>query len=356
MSGREGRVAPAGDGGRTPALTATPTDTALLSAWASTTGESADLGELLGTLDRRARPLRPALTRAAAAFGWDRADERTRAWVPQGISTSSDAHSEGTVRGRAVVAVSWYLRTADGADQGARVSFVDITEPAEPRYRHVLLAEPVREPATGTPSTGPVAVHAGGIVWYGDRLYVAATYSGLRVFDLADLLRVDPATHGGCDFLLPQRSAYRPPADDTARMRYSFVSLDRTSSPHALLAGEYVRRTAPARIVRFPLDAATGDLHGEVGTAQPSESFALGMRRMQGVACVRGRYHVTASNSRWLRGDLWVGDPHHGFGRRRWALPPGPEALCAWPARGQLWSLTEWAGRRTVFALRTADW
>lgn len=338
-----------------PGLTRRDTDHDVLAEWSRRLAEPARLRDLLDDLDRRARPSRPRLTRTAAAFGWDAADSRTRAWVPQGVTTSADAQHEGTVHGREVVATSWYSPTVAGRTEGARVTFVDVTSPT-PRYRHVLLVESWRPAATGEPATRPVAVHAGGLAWYGDLLYVAATYGGLRVFDLADLVRVDPGSFGGHAYVLPQRCAYEPEPGAAARMRYSFVSLDRTSTPHALLAGEYGRGPPPRRIVRFALDPSTGHPAATGGTASPVEAFRLDVRSMQGVACLGSAYVVTASHGPRGRGDLWVGDPASGFRRRRWALPAGPEDLSAWPAHGLLWTLTEWPGRRHVLALRTGDW
>lgn len=355
MFGRAGRVVHARHTDDVPGLTRRDTDHDVLAEWSRRLAEPARLRDLLDDLDRRARPSRPRLTRTAAAFGWDAVDSRTRAWVPQGVTTSADAQHEGTVHGREVVATSWYSPTVAGRTEGARVTFVDVTSPT-PRYRHVLLVDPWRPAATGEPATRPVAVHAGGLVWYGDLLYVAATYGGLRVFDLADLVRVDPDSFGGHAYVLPQRWAYEPEPGATARMRYSFASLDRTSTPHALLAGEYGRGSAPTRIVRFALDPSTGHPAATGGTASPVEPFRLDVRSMQGVACLGSAYVVTASHGPRGRGDLWVGDPASGFRRHRWALPAGPEDLSAWPARGLLWTLTEWPGRRHVLALRTGDW
>jgi hypothetical protein len=335
-------------------LTRVAADAGLLSRWRREAGQPATVAGLLADLDRRAQPVRLRATRTAAAFCWDEPDVRTRAWVPQGVTTSADASHDGVVHGRELVAAGWYLRTAAGPDQGARVTLVDTTDPQDLRYRHLLLVEPARD-ATGRPTTRPVPVHAGGIVWYGDLLYVACTYGGLRVFDLTDLVRVEPGWEGFC-YLLPQRDAYRPVFGEEAWLRFSFVSLDRTSTPHALLAGEYGRGDTRLRIARFALDAATGHPAGTGSVVEPACAFGLDVPRMQGVACVDRTYYVSTSNGRRGRGHLWVGDPERGFRRHRWALPAGPEDLGSHPARGLLWSLTEWPGRRAVFALRTADW
>lgn len=355
MRGPSGRVVAATTAGRRIGLTRTGIEPELLAGWRAQAGSPATLSDVLDDLDRRAHPVRLRCARTATAFRWDEPDVRTRAWVPQGITTSADARAGGTVHGRDLLAASWYLRTATGPDQSARVSIVDLTDPAHPRYRHVLLVEPARE--AGGLVGRPVPVHAGGIVWYGDLLYVACTYEGLRVFDLRDLLRAEPA-HEGFAYVLPQRWAYRPAYEPRDRLRFSFVSLDRTSTPHGLLAGEYGRGDNPAatRVVRFALDPATGHPAGAGGVAQPTQAFTLDVLSMQGVACVDGTYYVSTSNGRYGRGHLWVGGPARGFRRHRWVLPAGPEDLSAQPSRGLLWSLTEWPGRRAVFALRTADW
>jgi hypothetical protein len=355
MFGRSGRVVHARHTGDVPGLTRRCTDPDLLAEWIRCRAEAVGLRCLLDDLDRQARPVRPRLTRTTAAFAWDDEDSRTRAWVPQGVTTTADARAAGIVHDREVVATSWYSPTVAGHTEGARVTFVDVTG-TTPRYRHVLLVKPWRHAATGGLATRPVAVHAGGLVWYGDLLYVASTYGGLRVFDLRDLVRVEPGAFGGHAYVLPQRCAYEPESDASTRMRYSFISLDRRSTPHGLLAGEYGRGRAPTRIARFGLDPSTSHLVAVNGTARPVEAFGLDVRSMQGVARLASAYVVTASHGPRGRGDLWVGDPSSGFRRHRWALPAGPEDLSYQPARDLLWTLTEWPGRRQVLALPAGEW
>ncbi len=99
-------------------------------------------------------------------------------WIPQGVTTSADAGS-----GRDALLVSWYdKRTAPA--KGVRVSFLDA---ATNRYRHVLLVYPTADGSyeiVGRPQGG---IHAGGIVWHGNRLYVVDTTRGIRVFDLRQI-------------------------------------------------------------------------------------------------------------------------------------------------------------------------
>lgn len=333
-------------------LCSTVTEPGLLAAWRRDAGEPAGLDELLADLDGVARPTRLRGIPEATAFRWDRADAADRGWMPQGITTSADATGDGLVHGREVVVTSWYRHTSR-THQAAWVTVVDVTDPESPRYRHVLLVEPA--PGTQGTRTLPVPAHAGGLVWHGDLLYVAATYGGMRVFHLDDLVRADPPFHG-YGYLLPQRLAYRPVPGDRHRLRFSFLSLDRTSSPPSLLAGEYSRGDERSRIARFALDPASGRLLTAGPTVPAPAAFDLDVPRMQGVACADGTYFVCTSDGRRRRGGLWVGSCGQGFRRHSLALPVGPEDLSVDPASGLLWSLTEYPRRRAVFALRTEDW
>ena len=85
----------------------------------------------------------------AEGFTWEERDASTDRWWPQGVTTSADAYGpdpqSGTYAGRLVLLASWYAHGALGwLLLGSRVSVVDLTDPADPRYRHVLLVEPRR--------------------------------------------------------------------------------------------------------------------------------------------------------------------------------------------------------------------
>lgn len=324
----------------------------------------------LGDLDRVAVSRRVPGVDTVVGLRWAWRDVFTRAWYPQGITTSADS-------GRCtspVVLVSWYApRTRAGRDRGARLSVLDLSDPSRVRYRHVLLVRAVRDEVRAGPRLEPVRIHAGGLAWYGDLVYVAATLGGLRVFDLRDLMRVptgEQAAVFGYRYVLPERSTYSarlpPPASDLRRtgrssdrtvgnptpMRYSFVSVDRTSTPHCLVAGEYTRGDVPARIVRLALDEVTGQLSTQPdGRVTPSYVVTVPVLGLQGIASVDGGYLGSTSAGPWRRGDLWLGHPRSGLQRRRRTLPVGPEDVAVDIDRGLLWSLTEWPGRRYVFAL-----
>ena len=320
---------------------------------------------VLDDLNRRARVTRVPGSAAAWGFSWDPEDSRSRRWWPQGITTSADQGSPEQVEGRRVVVTSAYSHDVGGAHKGSRVTFVDITDPLRVRYRHVLLVEPwVRD--DGRVDVRPVQVHAGGIVWHGPYLHVAGTARGLCTFRLEDIVRLPTAgdrnrlglrADGGLDgfgyrYLLPVRFTYDAYADDRAeRLRYSFLSLDRSTSPPYLVAGEYGRGEATTRLANYPVDPATSLLLTDPGGAsRPSSLDPGGVPGMQGAVVVDGEYYVTTSNGRFGKGSMWVGRPGalRPFER---VLPAGCEDIAYWPSADQLWSLTEYPCRRYVFAM-----
>lgn len=307
---------------------------ALADALASHDGGRVGVAPLLADLPQRLRRS-PAPGRAVSrALAWERADDRDPTWFPQGVTNSY--RTEVT---REILLVSWYST----ARQGSRISVLDL---ATRRYRHVLLVTP-----TASGGLEPVVAHAGGIVWQGPYLHVAATARGVLTFRLDDLL-LDPRETHGYRYLLPVRYAYRAEAvEGTQRLRYSFLSLDRSASPPALLVGEYGSAKQTQRLARFGLDAVTGLLAaGPDGITRPLRIDESGQAQMQGAAVVEGRYFVTVSHGPWGLGSVMTGLPG-SFRRHRWATPMGPEDLSYHPPTGRLWSVSEHPGRRWVFAM-----
>ncbi|XIE79113.1 hypothetical protein AB6O49_15850 [Streptomyces sp. SBR177] len=125
----------------------------------------------------------------AQGFCWSTTDDESRDWNPQGVT-------QGMVNGRKAVVSSWY-----GPDGTERLSFADVTEPSAVRYRHVLL---VGLSADGSGYAELRGGHANGVVWAGNRLYVASIGSGLDVFDTGRMWRTDAGT-----YVLPRVGSYQ---------------------------------------------------------------------------------------------------------------------------------------------------
>jgi len=319
---------------------------------AATLGERVGLAGVLDQLNRQAERA-PVPGRAVEwGFRWEDRDATNERWWPQGITTSADASDTEDIDGRRLLVTSWYSKNLGGANQGSRVTIVDIDSL---RYRHVLLVVP-EIGAGGQVTLAPLLVHAGGLVWCGPYLHVAGTRRGLFNCLLDDIVRVRDLDDAlGYRYVLPVRFAYEAAAEDgTEQMRYSFLSLDRGTNPWQLVAGEYGRGEMTRRLVRFPLDPATHHLAAEEdGVCRPLSFDDAAIGHMQGAAVVGGTYYVTASRGRHLLGRMYVGRPGD-FRQVPRALPVGPEDISYWPSTDQLWSLSEYPGRRFVFAIDRA--
>lgn len=339
-----------------------------IEALAAVLGPAAGLDGLLADLKYRLRPARvlPRLLGRAVreAWAWDAYDARDPNWYPQGISTSADSSdTELIADGRRVLVTTWYSTGRDGIKRGSRVTFIDLDTL---EYRHVLLVVPVLDEA-GVLQLRPARIHAGGIVWAGPWLHVAATSRGFVTARVDDIMRVGgdderPDEIGvdgtrvasfGHRYVLPVRATYQAFTDEGHdKLRYSFMSLDRRSDPPTLVAGEYAYRSgATTRLARYPLDAATWQLQtGEDGYSRPLAVEHGGVRQMQGVVVAGGRYHVSVSRGPWMPGTMAAGQPG-SMRTRRWAVPMGPEDLAYWPSTDRIWSVTEHPHRRWIVSM-----
>jgi hypothetical protein len=307
------------------------------------------LDGVLDDLDRTGQDCAVPGEAAGQGFTWDATDRDDTGWWPQGVAA---------LRSGDVLLVGWYARRRGLRVPDARISVVDRTRPGPPRYRHVLLVRPRGLPGLLPPA--PVPVHAGGIAVHGDLLYVADTLVGVRLFRLGDVLaapsapgrRLSPRGH---DLVLPQLMALRVPLrPGRQRLRWSFLSIGEVAGRHVLVVGEYRRRAqGPPRLVRYPLDPATGlPETDERGSMAPLDVHEAQPPRMQGVAVHGDTWFLSASAGEDVPGDLYVGAPG-AWVRHRGVLPTGPEDL-AWSRPGEeLWCATEWPGRRWVFPVAT---
>lgn len=316
-------------------LTRTDDNGAQIDAIAAAHGGRVGLSGMLGHLTRRARraPLGARLGREVGhALTWDLRDRCDSVWWPQGITSSADADPgdrQGRYDGRELVVVAWYSRRAGGS----RISVLDL---GTLRYEHVALVNP---------DLSPLSVHAGGIVWHGPYLHVAATARGFMTCHLDDVMRVRDR------LVLPVRFSYAARGGGKNRLRYSFLSLDRSAHPPAILAGEYRQAGATPRFARYPIDPETSLLVADDrGASHPEWLDDRGVARMQGAVVADDTYYVSVSHGPRRLGSLFVGRPG-AFVERSRAAPMGPEDLCWWPSRRELWSLTEFPVLRWVFAV-----
>jgi hypothetical protein len=335
-----------------------------IAALAGLLGGAAGLDEVLDNLKYRARravvPRR--IGRAVSrAYAFDRYDQRDESWWPQGITNSSEASDPEVIAlDRNVVVLTWYSK----AKMGSRVTFLDLDTL---RYRHVLLVEPILGKDKRL-RLEPVRIHAGGIVWCGPYLHIAATSRGFVTCRVDDIMRVDndnevPEKFGildngrvasyGHHFVLPVRFRYKAVSHDKReQLRYSFLSLDRSAEPPVIVAGEYGRGRQSTRLARFHLDASTRLLEtGEDGFSRPIAIDESGIRQMQGAVLVGGQYYVSVSRGPWAPGSMFVGSGTR-MREHLFATPMGPEDLSYWPETDTLWSVSEHPRRRWVYAMK----
>lgn len=302
--------------------------------------------------------------KAVAAFCWQRGDAVTTEWYPQGITTSADAGDES----KTVVLTSWYYK-GKGANKGVRLSFVDYSNSKAPTYRHVLLVEPYRD-AAGNASLRAVTAHAGGIVWSGHYLYITDTLDGLRVFDIRHIWKMsmgkpskigrqpDGSYHAyNYAYAIPQALSFTPSTTGGyAPLRYSAISLDRTSAPLSAIVPEYNPDGTGARVVRYPIDETTLMLKpSKDGYVHAIEAYRVGIRSMQGAAAIRGKFFLSCSRGAGTRGSVYTFTRTSGPTAHDRTLPPGPEDLSYWRSRDQLWTLAEHPRKRSVVAVKASS-
>lgn len=285
-------------------------------------------------------------------FTFETGDGKVRDWYPQGLTSASDGGS-----GRDAFIVSWYWKPKEPKTKrrGVRLSFLD---PATARYRHVLLVT-----ATPDGKYTPVNIHAGGIAWYGDLLYVADTTNGFRVFDLGRILDLhsaqkdsgDPERFGrekdrfhayGYRYLMPQVDSWKL---KTPGARFSFASIDRSHSPDLLISGEYIDKPgAVGRAARWALDA-DGTLRSDDGLATPMDVHRAPAFKIQGGLTFEDRWYLSQAGTGAVRGKLLTGDDGKPMNVR--SFPFGPEDLTVWREKKTLWSVTEFPGRRAIYGV-----
>lgn len=324
------------------------------------------LADVTADLNRVGPKLTTALPGTAPgvvrAYEWQSGDESVTYWTPQGVTGSFDGVATGVIAGRKIVLVSWYYTMANDTgstvDKGVRLAIVDATDPASIRYRFALLVEP-----SGTrdaPSFTAVPVHAGGLAWVGDRLYVPVTGSGFRVFDLSRMFKVDslddrigldPATGTyaaySYAYAIPQIARYR--STGACAPVFSFVALDRTTPTPTLVSGEYSAATITGRLYRWPLDSHDRLQLTDRARIVPDGAWLESEQQIQGAFAENDTWWLSSSRPAAGAGELvrtTVDAPSTTLG---WSN--SPEDLARDPQLDAVWSLSEGLNARYLFAV-----
>ena len=279
---------------------------------------------------------------AVSAFQWSDRDN-TGKWIPQGITGSAAAQDDGVIGGHRSLLVSWYQ---DIPSSPARVSFVnaDSLDGGGSTYNSATLVIPSGR------TVRPIKTHAGGIAWYKHWLFVAETDVGVRVFDTNYILgakKLPPTADLNAPFVLPQVGYYKQAKG--AGLTFSFVETDR-SSP-ALITGKYADQKDNRRIVRWPLDSGSG-----LPALQANGAWKMPASNVQGGLMHKGRLVISSSynpDGSGGIGELVAGNPDQAASH--WAWPDGAEDVHYAGTSNRVYSLTEKAGDRIVFAIDGAS-
>lgn len=304
-------------------------------------------------------------------FTFDSGDESDCANFPQGITSSRDAEGDGsggTYDGHQLILVSWYTEDGcGGAQSRSRITLVDWDATYPNTYRKILLVQPTG--TTSAPSFTDIPIHAGGVSWYGDYLYVADTGHGMRVFNMKQILKTN--TGGTADqigrqsngtyyahnyaYVLPQIGTVTAHTTSGTALSWSSISLDRVSG--SIVMAEYTCQSgctsypnrAP-RAVRFPF--ASGATTFAASTTA-TEARQLPWYKINGVASHNGRWWFNSSGDK----KLYYWTPSTGPYTFGWVS--GGESISYWEDTASadlLWSLQEPAGHRNVFAVKQATY
>jgi hypothetical protein len=303
-------------------------------------------------------------------FRFDAGDNVDCTNYPQGITTSRDAvgtANSGNYDGHQLVLVSWYTRDGClGGGTRSRITLVDWDATHPDKYRKILLVEPTGTAAA--PDFTDIPVHAGGVSWYGDYLYVADTGHGMRVFDMRKILRTSTGGTAGqigrqpngayyahnYAYVLPQVGTVTAATTSGTPLVWSSISLDRVSG--SIVMAEYTCALCigyPNRVpraVRFPFAAGATTF---AATTTASQALQLPWYNLNGVASHNGRWWFNSSGAKKLY--YWV----PGTAAQTYAWVAGGESISYWEdatSADLLWSLQEPIGHRNVFAVTQASY
>lgn len=336
--------------------------------------ESADRG-LRDAIDctaaeRRSLPVAPVAT---SAYCWNTDD--TRGWQAGAITTSGDADDDGRWGANRVILSGWTRSGGPAADRGlARVAFVDANDPGNLTYTWVLLVVPV----DGGRDYRPLTSHVSGMVWYQGKLLVTADdgdSNALYVYDMARIQRTTVTgdavgrVRGGWSahgyrFAMPAVGSYRVAGGASAPHPGS-VSLDRSTAPDSLVAGEWTLDGGDRRARLWRYSFSPGDDRAGLLATDPSghvdadEVYGTKAAEVRGVLSYRSAWYVsrTTDGARDGRGTLWRQDEEGAKAaqcgaeetHRCWSGQT--ESLSYWESTGEVWTQSG----RMLFALPLAS-
>ncbi|GIF69066.1 hypothetical protein Ais01nite_71010 [Asanoa ishikariensis] len=344
---------------------------------------------------------------AVYSFCFDAADSGTNGgnveWTPQGMTTVADAQEDQFWGNSQPLLVSWYNNDSEQV-KGTRITFVDVHTGA---YQHVLLAYPFQNDSgnatymslrNNQDSSGS-SLHAGGLAWYGNFLYVADTRRGFRVFDMRYIFDLQAAGakgnltdktkigrqngvfYGhGYRYVMPEVGAWTSNAGQVGDAstctvdgapHFSFVGLDRTGGDH-LTTGEYCDGAAngndpnkTGRVANWPLDGLNGlPAISSDGRWRATSAYRLPVPNVQGAVGHGNTYYLNRSHGKDVpdqndNGDLLRSTAPSGTTGTlgtpvRRTAPVGPEDLSYWSDfygfGDVLFSITEHPTQRMVYA------
>lgn len=332
-------------------------------------------------------------------FCFNEGDNETSAWYTQGITTAADARDDEQVDGKEPMLVSWY-DNADDPPKGARVSFLD---PETGRYQHVLLAHPrinsndnasydaVTTPQESEEGGDGRSIHAGGLVWSGNYLYVPDTDRGVRVFDMRNIFDLGAAENGdtsdqnqvgrqdgtyygfGYRYVMPQVAEWsnqegvvdHPPEHqcrESGPQKFSYLATERGSAGNSLITGEYCAdqndENLNGRVARWDLDDTGAPSPDNDGTWRAAEAFRLPKPQVQGAVAAGDDWYLSSTgNGESGPGYLQAAEPADtptgalvASGTNR-QVAAGVEDLSYWADRAELWTVTEYPGKRIMYSL-----